>query len=340
MALSVIWAESPAEAVGSTLRFALNAMLVPIVYFAVRDRRHVTWVFAVFVGGTLLSVAWGIATDPTAGTAAAAQTGRLVGARVEANVLATLLLVAVVFAGALAAVAPRRVPLARPLALAAAILGLTAFFATFSRAGIVALATVLVVGLFYAGRWRSALAALMVAAALVGSVYVSASGSTAVDRLTSASTTGRADLWTVGWRMVTANPIAGVGSGNYTTVEPRYLLYPGTIERDDLILDEPLVAHNIYLHVLAEMGVVGLALFMAILAICLGSAVRAVGMFRRHGERSLEVLARTLVVGLVGILVADFFVSEQYSKQLWLLLAMGPALLAIAHERRGQRARR
>jgi O-antigen ligase len=338
--LSAIWAESPAEAVGSTLRFALNALLVPIVYFAVRDRRHVTWVFAVFVVGTLLSVAWGVATEPTAGSAAAAQTGRLVGARVEANALATLLLVAVVFAGALALAAPRRVAAARPIALAAAVIGLTAFFATFSRAGIVALATVLIVGVFYAGRWRSGLVALMLVAVLVGTAYVSASGSGAVDRLTSANTSGRGDLWTVGWRMVTANPIAGVGSGNYTTVEARYLIYPGTVERDDLILDKPLVAHNIYLHVLAEMGVVGLALFMAILLICLSSAARAVGMFRRRGERSLEVLARALVVALVGILVADFFVSEQYSKQLWLLLAMGPALLAIAREGRGQRARR
>jgi hypothetical protein len=30
------------------------------------------------------------------------------------------------------------------------------------------------------------------------------------------------------------------------------------------------------------------------------------------------------------MLAADFFASEQYSKQLWLLLAMGPALLALA----------
>jgi hypothetical protein len=33
---------------------------------------------------------------------------------------------------------------------------------------------------------------------------------------------------------------------------------------------------------------------------------------------------------LVGLLAADFFGSRQYSKQLWLLLSLCPALLAIS----------
>jgi hypothetical protein len=44
----------------------------------------------------------------------------------------------------------------------------------------------------------------------------------------------------------------------------------------------------------------------------------------------MEVISRAVFVGLVGILTADFFASEQFSKQLWLLLGLAPALLAIA----------
>jgi len=33
---------------------------------------------------------------------------------------------------------------------------------------------------------------------------------------------------------------------------------------------------------------------------------------------------------LVGILAADFFISEQFGKQLWLLLGLGPALYGVA----------
>ena len=42
------------------------------------------------------------------------------------------------------------------------------------------------------------------------------------------------------------------------------------------------------------------------------------------------MIARATLVGLTGILAADFFVSGQFSKQLWLLLGLGPALLAMS----------
>ena len=48
----------------------------------------------------------------------------------------------------------------------------------------------------------------------------------------------------------------------------------------------------------------------------------------------MDLISRSVFVGLIGILSADFFASEQFSKQLWLLLALGPALLGLA--RRGE----
>jgi O-antigen ligase len=326
--LSAIWAEDPAAASRSTVRFALNAMLVPIVFWAVRDRRHVLWVVVVFIVGAQLSVLWGMSHHQVI-VGRPGQVGRLSGATVEANALATLLIVCTVFAGGLV-LALRRAPLARALAAAAALAAIAAFFATFSRGGIVALAAVILAGIVYGGRWRSAFVTLALVVALVGFVYVNEATSGAAGRLSSGNSSGRVDIWRVGLRMVKANPVRGVGSGNFTIAEPHYLLAPGSIGRPELILDTPLVAHNIYLHVLAEMGIVGLTLFLAVLALSIGSAIRAVSIFRLRRERSLEVLGRALVIALAGVLAADFFVSEQYSKQLWVLLAMGPALLAIA----------
>ena len=37
-----------------------------------------------------------------------------------------------------------------------------------------------------------------------------------------------------------------------------------------------------------------------------------------------------MIVALVGILTADFFISEQYGKQLWLMMGSGPALYGVA----------
>ena len=328
--LSAVWAEDPAAATLSTIRFGLDALLIPIVYWAVRERRHVFWIFAVFVAGAQLSVLWGLTHGREAGGAAAAQVGRLTGANVEANALATLLVVCAVLASALV-LAARRSSIARTAALVAALTAMASFFGTFSRGGFIALGAAIIAGLVYGGRSRPALVILVVAAALVGSVFLRETTSDAVARLTSSNTSGRADIWRLGLRMVKAHPVVGVGSGNYTTAEPHYLLVsPGAIERADLLIDRPLVAHNIYLHVLAEMGVIGLALFLSVLGFSIGAAVRAVSLLRKRGDRALEVLGRALVVALVGILAADFFASEQYSKQLWLLLAMGPALLAVA----------
>jgi hypothetical protein len=46
-----------------------------------------------------------------------------------------------------------------------------------------------------------------------------------------------------------------------------------------------------------------------------------------------ELSRTTMATALVGLLAADFFISDQFSKQLWLLLALGPALLALARRK-------
>jgi hypothetical protein len=51
----------------------------------------------------------------------------------------------------------------------------------------------------------------------------------------------------------------------------------------------------------------------------------------------MELLARGLIAGLIGLLAADFFISDQFSKALWLLLALGPAMLMLARRQAGAR---
>ena len=130
--------------------------------------------------------------------------------------------------------------------------------------------------------------------------------------------------------MVEAEPVRGIGAGNFPNTSVHYLLEPGALVRDDFIVDEPKVAHNMYLEMLAELGVVGLALFGGVLLFSLWCAARAARTFMRAGDTQLEIISRALFVALVGILASDFFGSRQFSKQLWLLMALTPALLAIA----------
>ena len=61
--------------------------------------------------------------------------------------------------------------------------------------------------------------------------------------------------------------------------------------------------------------------------------VRAARSFKRSGDVTLEILSRAIFVALVGILASDFFGSREYSKQLWLLLSLGPAIVVLAEAR-------
>ena len=60
----------------------------------------------------------------------------------------------------------------------------------------------------------------------------------------------------------------------------------------------------------------------------LRAALAAAALLEAAGRRAEELLARALTVAIVAMLAADFFISNEYSKQLWLLLALAPAMLA------------
>jgi O-antigen ligase len=218
--------------------------------------------------------------------------------------------------------------------LAAGVMAFCAFsvFLSLSRTGLVALGVALIATVLVAGRWRTPAVLLLVSVSIVALGYFTFYASEDQrERISVADGgTGRSDIWKVGWRMVEANPIQGVGIGNFSNTSIHYLLAPGSIKRDEFIVDDPKVAHNVYLEVLAEVGIPGLLAFVAVLLFSLFCTVRAAGSFRRSGDLQMELLARGLCVALVGTLAANFFISGQFSKQLWILLALGPAMLQVA----------
>jgi O-antigen ligase len=144
------------------------------------------------------------------------------------------------------------------------------------------------------------------------------------------NTEGRSTIWQVGWRMFEAEPVRGVGLGGFQTSSIHYVLEPGTLERTDQVIDQPLVAHNIYLQTAAELGVVGLGLLLTILIFPMVCAARAARNFARRHDRQMDIRARALIVALVAVLTSNFFLSSMFSKQLWLLVAIGPAMYAVS----------
>jgi O-antigen ligase len=327
--LSSYWAEVPGRAYDTSWRYFQNMILFLIVYTAVRQREHVKWLGWAWLAGATFATVPALLSPPTQD---ADLTTRISGTIGDPNELAALLVAGTAFAVALTVVS-RGNPLARVAAFGAVFLFLFGIFYTVSRGGLIALAVAIVAACLMSGRYRIQATIVGVMTALFVIFYFSSiAGVDARDRITTVQGgSGRSDIWRVGWRMVEDKPVIGVGSGNFPISSIHYLLVkPGAIERDEFILDHPKVAHNSYLQILAELGIVGLALFLSIIGFAIWCALKAAQWFGRAGDTQMEIVARAMVVALVGILAADFFITEQYGKQLWLLLGLGPALLGVA----------
>jgi O-antigen ligase len=331
--LSLAWAEDPGAALGATSRFALNIVLFLIVFTALRTRRQALLASGAFLVGAVAAAFYGF----VSGAAQVEYGGRLTGTTLDPNELASVLVAGVALSGGVAANL-RHSPGLRLAALAGGGVCMLGIFLTVSRGGLLALGLALACAIVLAGKARMKVIVAAVVVLFAGWYYFAElAPPEARERLAqspqgeSRLLEGRTTIWQVGWRMVEANAAKGVGAGNFPIASRHYLLQPGAVTRSDQILiEDPQVAHNTYLGILAELGIVGLALFLVIIVFCVVSCVQAARNFRIRGDPGGEALARAMAVALVGVLAADFFITQEYNKQLWLLLGFGPALLSIS----------
>ncbi|MGX6450048.1 O-antigen ligase family protein, partial [Patulibacter sp. S7RM1-6] len=229
--------------------------------------RDVLVVAGAFVGGATLAVLAGVLLGSTSApvdqaAALEAAAGRLNVGITDPNYLAADIVAALaIVAGLVGVPAVRRW---RPALLAAVPVLLYGLVATQSRGGIVAAAVaVLAAIVLLRGHRRRVLAGVAIALVLLGAFLVAQPR--AVERLTQDDTTGtgRTDIWRVAARVAADHPLLGVGSGNFVVVQPSYADAVGALDRPGMIVDTPLVAHDVWLQALAENGVVGLGLLAA-----------------------------------------------------------------------------
>jgi O-antigen ligase len=335
-AFSQLWAEDSGVALTAFTRLGLNAVLFLIIFTAVRTPNQAIGFVGAFVAGASINAVYGLLFAPTDPATAS----RLSSSITNPNELASILVSALVLSFGLAA-AVKDLPLARLGALAAGGLCIAGIFLTGSRGGLVSLTVALAAFLVVGARWRGRLVLVVAIVTLAGVGYFSyaASEETRSHVSSVGSGTGRLDLWTVAWRMVEDEPLQGVGAGNFPVSSVHYLLQPGAIERADYIIGTPRVAHNTSIQLWAELGLVGLILFILVAGFCLYAALKAAGLFAEQGDARMEVIARALFVALAGLLAANFFGSRLANKEIWLLLGLAPALLAIGRARNGPASR-
>lgn len=138
------------------------------------------------------------------------------------------------------------------------------------------------------------------------------------------ATVQRMAFWQTAVGMWEDHPWVGVGPGNYPVAYARYYVHPA--------FSEPLAGHphNIYLQLLAEVGLVGLAAYLLLLAWALAAAWRA---YRRAPAL---VIWRTAVIGVMGTLTAVmvhtlFDNIYVHGMNVYVGLALGLVAAALVH---------
>jgi O-antigen ligase len=128
---------------------------------------------------------------------------------------------------------------------------------------------------------------------------------------------GRIDIWRAAVTVFTERPLTGVGAGNFAFVSPYYSYYAALIAatRED---GGGGVAHNVFLSVLAETGMIGLLLFGALLL----SAYALAWRLLKRGEN----LGYGLLVGLITYTIAGLTLTWEYVKIPYLIYG---SLLAL-----------
>jgi O-antigen ligase len=127
------------------------------------------------------------------------------------------------------------------------------------------------------------------------------------------STIERLAHWQAAWQMFARAPYLGVGAGQYAVVYPQVALPRW---------QDPLGhAHNYYLHVLAEHGLVGL---LAFLALCAAVPLTLWQALSRQRARS-AACDRGLALGALGLwghLLAHSLVDNLFVHEMYLLMAL------------------
>jgi O-antigen ligase len=330
--LSLTWAESPGNGLEALFRISLNAIFFMIVFTAVRTRGQAIGVLGAFLAGACLNALYGLINPVHVANTARFATSSSKPGELAAALVAGLVL-GVALTGAL-----KGKPGPRFLVALAVPLCAVGILFTGSRGGLIALTVALAGFIVVGAKWRGrivVLAAIVVIAGL--GFYTYAASPDLRDRVTSVgSGSGRIDLWTVGWRMVEGDPVQGVGIGNFPVASPDYVLVPGTVARPEYVSYKDKVAHNTYLELWAETGLVGLTLFAGLVIFCVRSSLRAARAFAARGDPPMELLSRGLFVAQLGFLAGAFFTSREYQKDVWLILALGPTLLAVASSARAR----
>lgn len=134
---------------------------------------------------------------------------------------------------------------------------------------------------------------------------------------------GRIETWYDGIQMFIAHPVLGVGLGNFTS-------------------HTVLTAHNSFVLVLAETGIIGYTVWLAMVGYCFLMPIMILRLPATMDDADHQVLwteerkmAMTLLIAMVGFFACAFFLSRSYVILLYILLGLVTGWYGGVQERWG-----
>jgi O-antigen ligase len=138
---------------------------------------------------------------------------------------------------------------------------------------------------------------------------------------------GRASENLTAWMMFTSRPLLGVGLNNFSYLYQDYTktlgLAPSATQRSP---------HNLYLEVAAEQGVIGLIVFLTMIALAFRAVLRTRRRFINAGMVDYADMTTGFAIAFAGYLFAALFVHAAYPRYFYLLIGIAFALSNLLTE--------
>ena len=131
----------------------------------------------------------------------------------------------------------------------------------------------------------------------------------------------RKEIWRRAWYLIQNAPLTGSGLGTFGLIAPMRFPFFRLYGREEVVGH----AHNLYLQVGVDLGVIGLVSFVALLVMALLMCWRAGRMSRRRGDADLASLSWGLCGSLVAVAVHGLVDSTTwaYRPSVFFWLVMG-----------------
>ena len=143
------------------------------------------------------------------------------------------------------------------------------------------------------------------------------------------SAMGRIYAWQAAINMAIHNPLTGVGVNNF--VVNYYFYSPHWDGKNHAV-------HSTWFQVLGETGVVGICIFVLVIACIYRSLNRVFLINTQLNDEKIDVNAKALKGGLIGFMVSGTFLTQAFTWPIYIILALTIALEKLVIDRQRENA--